>query len=256
LSVKPDHQGAIEGLRLLREKPGEGAQQAPPRATVAQDLSKAATKKPPAVPALPELPRLTALPDLKAPASPDSQAAAVSRAAGQSPPLLVLPGDEHDADNKKKRPKSMVMMRSDFDVFRALPIFSDLSLDELKLVHTLADRVTFEPGQILIEQGQPGRALYVVASGKVKVELISETRIPVVAAVLGAGASIGEMAMVDEAPASARVSAVERVNAFCFPIDRLRTHLITEPAVGFKVMRVLGRILSTRLREANISMSR
>jgi CRP-like cAMP-binding protein len=149
----------------------------------------------------------------------------------------------------------MVGVRGDFDVLRSLPIFSDLSLDELRAVHTLADRVSFAPGEVLIEQDQPGAALFVLVGGEVKVEVIQPGKAPLEVAALGAGASLGEMAMVDQAPASARVTAVEEVSAFSFALDRLDSHLKTDPRVGYKVMRVLGRILSTRLREANRALA-
>jgi tetratricopeptide (TPR) repeat protein len=169
------------------------------------------------------------------------------------PPALALPGEGSDGEEKASGP--VVGVRGDFDVLRSLPIFSGLSLDELRAVHTLADRVTFAPGEVLIEQDQEGRALFVLASGRVVVEIAVAGKEPREVATLGAGASLGEMAMVDQAPASARVTAVEETSAFRFPIERLDAHLKADPRAGYKVMRVLGRILSTRLREANRALT-
>jgi tetratricopeptide (TPR) repeat protein len=165
-----------------------------------------------------------------------------------TPQLLVLPGDDTAAAEASE---AMVKVHGDFDVLRTLPVFAELSLDELRGVHALCARVTFASGAALIEQGQPGQALYVLVSGSVKVEVLSEGRPPMEVARLGPGASLGEMAMVDSATASARVTAVEKVSAFRFPLDRLGSHLLNDPRAGYKVMKVLGRILSTRLREAN-----
>jgi len=162
---------------------------------------------------------------------------------------LVLPGD--DVSSAEPADQTMVGVRGDFDVLRALPIFSDLSLDELRAFHTLADRVTFAPGEVLIEQDQEGQALFVLVDGQVKVEVFPPGKPPTEVARLGIGASLGEMAMVDRAPASARVTAIAQTTAFSFPLDRLDSHLQADPRAGYKVMRVLGRILSTRLREAN-----
>ena len=130
-------------------------------------------------------------------------------------------------------------------------MFGDLTLEELRAMHTLADRATFKTGDVLIDQGRPGSALYVLSSGKVVVEVLAEGKPPRQVATLGQGAALGEMAMVDEAPTSARVTATEPTTAFRFPLDRLSTHLATDPRAGFKIMRYLGRILSVRLREAN-----
>ncbi len=186
------------------------------------------------------------------------KASAQKKAGAPEPPPLVLPGDDaphDDAPPKRKKPASVVLIREDFDVFRTLPIFSGLSLDELKLIHTLGNRTTFKPGEVLIEQGQPGKAVFIITAGRVKVELIPEDKKPVEVATLSTGASLGEMAMVDEAPASARVTAMDKVSTFSFQVEVLRTHLEADPRTGFKVMRVLGRILSMRLREANLTIA-
>ncbi len=220
LEIDPNHKGATDSLKLLTGKVRP-------------------SMPPPSRPSRPS--------------SPKSE---------NEPPPLVLPGDESPPPAKPKfkpkpkpKPASVVLLREDFDVFRALPIFSELSLEELRMIHTLAERTTFKPGQVLIEAESPGDSLFVIASGKVKVELISKGKAPVKVATLGQGASIGEMSLLDEAPASARVTALESVTAFSFPTDRLRTHMAAAPRVGYKIMRVLSRILSLRLREANLSLA-
>jgi len=165
--------------------------------------------------------------------------------------MLVLPGEGQAGAAPEPPRQEVAAVRVDFEVLRQLPMFGALTLEELRAMHTLADRVSFAPGGVLIEQGQPGAALYVLASGSVAVEVLAPGKPPVKVATLGQGAALGEMAMVDEAPTSARVTAIEQVAAFRFPLDRLATHLATDPRAGFKVMRYLGRILSVRLREAN-----
>ncbi|MCK9460428.1 MAG: cyclic nucleotide-binding domain-containing protein [Proteobacteria bacterium] len=179
-------------------------------------------------------------------------AGGVAQGAGDAVRLLVLPGEEGAVRAAPSAPRREVAaVRVDFEVLRQLPMFGELTLEELQSMHTLADRVAFAKGDVLIEQGRTGEALFILASGRVKVEVLAEGKPPRQVAALGTGAALGEMAMVDEAPTSARVTAIEDGNAFRFRLDRLVTHLATEPRAGFKVMRYLGRILSVRLREAN-----
>ncbi len=169
--------------------------------------------------------------------------------AGVAP--LVLPGDAQASAAPPAAPRGVVAVRGNFDVLRSLPVFAGLSLDELRSLHTLADRLSFEPGAVLIEEGEPGRNLFVLVAGEVKVEVDGGGAGLLEVARLGTGASLGEMALVDSGPTSARVTATEPTVAFAFPLERLATHLETEPRAGFKVLRVLGRILSSRLRETN-----
>jgi tetratricopeptide (TPR) repeat protein len=172
-----------------------------------------------------------------------------------APQLLVLPGEEPGGSVRAAPPRDVAAVRADFEVLRRLPMFGELTLGELREMHTLADRVSFAAGDVLIEQGRPGSALFVLASGSVVVDVLADGRSPQRVATLGPGAALGEMAMVDEAPTSARVTAAEPTTAFRFPLDRLATHLATDPRAGFKVMRFLGRILSVRLREANRALA-
>lgn len=223
LQLKPDHPGAQNGIKLLEAR---GTMAPPP---------------PPAAPGPAPAP---------APAARSGSPPPAPATGGIGP--LVLPGDDPaEVAGGEQKGEEMVAVHGDFDVLRDLPIFSDLSLDELRGVHALSDRVSVEPGKIIIEQDQPGAALFVLVSGQVKVEVMTDGKAPVEVARLGPGASLGEMSMVDEAPASARVTAVDEVSAFRFPLDRLSDHLLNDPRAGFKVMKVLGRILSIRLREAN-----
>ena len=67
----------------------------------------------------------------------------------------------------------------------------------------------FEPGQVIIAQGEVGQALYVVVSGSVEVRRERPGGTPVVLDTLGAGHFVGEMALLDDAPRSATVIARE-----------------------------------------------
>ena len=72
----------------------------------------------------------------------------------------------------------------------------------------------------------------------------------------GFGAALGEMALVDEGPTSARVRARTPVVAFAWPIDALRRHLAADERTALRVLRVLSRTLSVRLRETNRRVTR
>ena len=68
----------------------------------------------------------------------------------------------------------------------------------------------FRRGETVFHQGDPGDALFVVASGSVKVVLPSdEGAEPAIVAILGAGEFFGELAILDGAPHSATIVAVE-----------------------------------------------
>jgi CRP-like cAMP-binding protein len=145
---------------------------------------------------------------------------------------------------------TVTAVRKDVDVLRNLPLFSEMSLDELRAIHQIAERCTFSPGEVLIEQDWPASNVLVILSGTVIVSQASAAGEAVLAE-LGTGASVGEMALVDEGPTSARVRAKTSVSAFRWPMDRLRSHLNTHERTALSLLKVISRTLSVRLRETN-----
>lgn len=137
-----------------------------------------------------------------------------------------------------------------YELLKTLSIFEDLSLDEMKDFYNLCEQVSFQPGEVLIEQGRPGQALYIVRQGSIGVVAVEGAReIPI--ATLPAGKYVGEMALIDDAPTSARVKALEPVKAFRIRREAFRNYLYTHDLVALRVYRSFTRTLAERLRETN-----
>jgi len=113
----------------------------------------------------------------------------------------------------------------------------------LELLMRTEDRPTpFEAGQVVFEEGQPGKEMYVVQSGSV--ELRAGGR---VLETVTEGGILGEMALVDREPRSA--TAVATSDCRLVPIDEERFGLLVQRVPGFalEVMRVMAQ----RIRRAN-----
>src|SRR3954453_1420829 len=78
----------------------------------------------------------------------------------------------------------------------------------------------FRRGETIFHQGDPGDALFVVDRGSVKVVLPSdEGAEPAIVAILGPGEFFGELAILDGAPHSATIVAVEPTETFVLNRD-------------------------------------
>jgi CRP-like cAMP-binding protein len=93
---------------------------------------------------------------------------------------------------------------SQSDVFR--------SLDEAELVRlaSACGQRTYGRGELVFLRGDPGDCMYVVAAGAVAVSLSSLGGRDVLLAVLGPNQSFGELALVDDGPRVATVTARTR----------------------------------------------
>lgn len=85
---------------------------------------------------------------------------------------------------------------------RAVPLFAEVSADQLLPLAAVAREAAFERGQALFHEGDAGDALYVILSGQVEIR-----RGPNRVATCGAGECIGEIAVLDARPRSATATA-------------------------------------------------
>ncbi len=183
--------------------------------------------------------------------------------AGETAPLSEViqpagPDEEIDLEvdlTAGGEPQSQIVsVMEGFDFLQKIPLFTDMPLSEMKAFYNVCAERSFQPGEILIEQGRPGMALYVLRSGKVavlRVEGESQTAV----AELGAGDHVGEMALVDESPTSARVVAKEPVLAFEISRDNFLRFLQANDKFAVRVLRVFVRTLCQRLRETTAKLA-
>lgn len=95
-------------------------------------------------------------------------------------------------------------MTAKLDALRATDLFGDLKKKHLELIGRVTDRVELEPGHVLIEQGQAMTHMSIVISGSAEVTVDGS-----VVGTVGEGDVVGELSLIDEADASATVTALE-----------------------------------------------
>ncbi|WP_437808970.1 Stp1/IreP family PP2C-type Ser/Thr phosphatase [Sorangium sp. So ce1078] len=91
------------------------------------------------------------------------------------------------------------------DVLAKMPLFARLQEREMLRVMQVAEVLSFEPGQIVVREGDRGDELFIVLSGLVRI-----VRGDAVLSEVGPGEHFGEMALIRSMPRSATVSAVEQ----------------------------------------------
>src|SRR5215831_17652367 len=101
-------------------------------------------------------------------------------------------------------------------------------------------------GTVLFREGDPGRTMYVIRSGKVNIwKRISDTDLTL--AVLGPGEFFGEMALLEGLPRSAGATVVEDALLIELEASAFETLIRKNSEIALRLMRRL----SSRLREAD-----
>lgn len=115
-------------------------------------------------------------------------------------------------------------------------IFKDLDIPE----------VTIEAGQTVISEGGDGAIMYMIRSGTVEV-LVNG----IVVEEIGEGGIFGEMALIEQAPRSARIVARTKVSAVPMDEKKFIALIAKVPHFALLVMRALAR----RIRKMNAKLA-
>lgn len=124
-------------------------------------------------------------------------------------------------------------------ILRGVSIFADLPEDFLSEVAFHLQEVECAPEQTFIRRGETGNALYIIASGRVRVHDGATTY-----ATLGEREVVGELALLDSEPRTADVTAVEAAKLLKLPQDVFFELLTSSP----EMMRGILRVVTQRLR--------
>lgn len=139
------------------------------------------------------------------------------------------------------------MALSPLDVLRHVPLFASLPDPELQAFAPLMRERRVPKGGVILMQGDPGDALYLIGAGQVKVVLIGEDGREVILSVLGPGSFFGDMSLLDDEPRSAHVFAMEDSLLLQLRREDFQARLRSSPDVAIGLLRELSR----RLRRAD-----
>lgn len=124
---------------------------------------------------------------------------------------------------------------------RHVELFDGLSGTQLEAIARAAERIVFKPGAIIIEDGEPGDAAYLLVGGEA-VRLSSPVD-PHSVENLPRGTMIGEMAMLIEVDHSSTVAALDQVRAMKLSRGSMHALMLADPTLAdHLVTRIASRL--------------
>ena len=119
---------------------------------------------------------------------------------------------------------------------RGVPLFADLDEREIQAVAILAHEAAFKAGEVLMLEGEPGDAFFVIVDGTVRIEHGQRA-----IRSLTAGGYLGEIALYDRRPRTATATCVTDVRALAIRAHEFERLMQTLPAVDRRVRAAVDR---------------
>jgi CRP-like cAMP-binding protein len=120
------------------------------------------------------------------------------------------------------------------DALGACPFFAGLSRGELLQLAKLTEDLEVDEGKVLTREGQSGSEFFVIIEGEVSVTKGGEE-----IRTLGPGDFFGEIALLEDTPRTATVTAKTPLRFFVLTRQAFRSLLAQQPGLEDKVMAAL-----------------
>jgi CRP-like cAMP-binding protein len=118
------------------------------------------------------------------------------------------------------------------------------------LLMSKAKTIHFDACELLIREGSPSKAFYMIKSGNARVE-----REGIRLASFGEGSVCGEMTLLEDSPASASVIAEDAVTVDAIEVGAMREIFLAFPHLGSRFYRSIALTLSSRLRDTSARLT-
>lgn len=127
-----------------------------------------------------------------------------------------------------------------------IPLFEELSEPELTIVAQRVRQRRYKEGDTIFHRNDPGVALYMIISGKVKIHNETTDGTDCIIAILSEGEFFGELAVIDGNERSADASTIEPTELLMLTKDDLHDILQRYPRMSLSLLSTLaGRLRRT-----------
>ncbi|MEH1942418.1 MAG: cyclic nucleotide-binding domain-containing protein [Nostoc sp.] len=133
---------------------------------------------------------------------------------------------------------------------RRVPIFKELRDDFIVRLTSVMNELSFPANYTIFRQGEEGRSLYIVVSGRVKVHIGNKQL-----AEVEQGKYFGEMAVFDTQPRSATATTLEPCEFLELTQEQLYDAIEETPEIAVNIIRELSRLIRRLNDDMNVTNS-
>jgi len=141
----------------------------------------------------------------------------------------------------------MVQMATNEELLAGVPLFAGLAPRSLRAFADACVRVRATKGEVLFREGDPSGGIYIIVSGRLRIERMTSSGEKQVIGVRTAGDFVGEMSLLDGQPRSADIVCAAACRLLMLRREDFEQLILNEPSASLEIMKSL----SLRIREAD-----
>jgi len=142
-------------------------------------------------------------------------------------------------------PSSLANILDDLELFQGF-----FTYHELECLSSYMNLISAAKGEIIFNEGDKGSYMLILIEGKMEVSKSGDGGLHLLS-YEGKGRVLGEMALIDREPRSATCVASSNCEMVSLSTDGLDKLVASNPPLAYKLMFVLARLLSRRLRRTS-----
>ena len=116
-----------------------------------------------------------------------------------------------------------------------VPIFASCTAEEIAAIAGVAQEGFFQPGQIIVTQGTPGQAFYMITRGRVEILRDGHSL-----GAFGPGDFFGEMSLLTGEVRSASIRVKEDAEFIVIDKESFRSTLVNNPSIAESLSKILS----------------
>lgn len=131
-------------------------------------------------------------------------------------------------------------MGEEKNCIETVPIFSNLSREEMIEISMITNSRKYKKGEIIYLAGEEGKTLYVIHEGRVKISRISEAGREQIIRILGPGDFMGELSLFTRGLLTSNAEAIEATTVCIIDGGELNAIISQRPAIAVKIIQELS----------------
>jgi CRP-like cAMP-binding protein len=132
-------------------------------------------------------------------------------------------------------------LNEEVELLRSIPLFANIEPSKLKLLAFTSERLTFQPGQTLMRQGEMGDAGFLIVDGEADVIIETQDGTSLTVAQVGRNVFVGEIGILCDVPRTATIVATTEIDTVRISKDVFMRLVNEFPSMAVEFMRELAR---------------